>query len=186
MFFGSFNPVHIGHMIIANHMLNETDLDEIWMVVTPHNPHKKRSTLANNYDRLHLVNLAIDDHLHIKASDLEFGLPVPSYTIDTLAYAEEKYPDKSFNLIMGGDNLKTLHKWKNYEKILEHYNIYVFQRPGFEGAELSDHEHVHIVDAPLLSISSSYIRECIKNGKSIRYLVSDKVYEYLQDTPIYA
>ena len=185
MFFGSFNPVHVGHMIIANHMLNETDLDQIWMVVTPHNPHKKRHTLANNYDRLHLVNLAIDDHKHIKASDLEFGLPVPSYTIDTLTYAREKHPDKSFHLIMGGDNLKSLPKWKNYEKILEDYHIYVFQRPGSEDAELKDHEHIHIVNAPLLSISSSYIRNCIKSGKSIRYLVTDKVFEYLQSSPIY-
>jgi len=166
-------------------MLNATDLDQVWMVVTPHNPHKKRNTLANNYDRLHLVNLAINDHEQIKASDIEFGLPMPSYTIDTLTYAQEKHPDKAFHLIMGGDNLSSFHKWKNYEQILANYQIYVYQRPGSEVPELSNHEHIQMVEAPLLTISSSYIRKCIKEGKSIRYLVTDKVFEYLQSTPIY-
>lgn len=166
-------------------MLNQTDLDQVWMVVTPHNPHKKRSSLANDYDRLHLVRLAIGDHDRLLASDIEFGLPKPSYTIDTLAYISEKYPDKSFNLILGGDNLKSFHKWKNYEKIIEDHHLYVYMRPGFEGAELENHEHVHLIDAPLLNISSSYLRKCIKEGKSIRYLTPDKVFEYLQTSPIY-
>jgi len=172
-------------MIIANHMLNETDLEQIWFVVTPHNPHKKRSTLAKDYDRLHLVRLAIGDHPKMKASDIEFGLPKPSYTIDTLTYMKEKYPNKEFNLILGGDNLKGFPKWKNYEKILDSHDLYVYMRPGYEGAALADHERVHLIEAPLLTISSSYIRKCIKEQKSIQYLTPDKVFEYLQSTPIY-
>ena len=185
LFFGSFNPVHVGHMIISNHMLNQTDLDQVWMVVTPHNPHKKRSSLAKDYDRLHLVRLAIGDHDRLKASDIEFGLPKPSYTIDTLTYITEKYPDNEFNLILGGDNLKGFHRWKNYQHILERHHLYVYKRPGYEGAAIENHHHVHLIEAPLLNISSSYLRKCIKEGKSIRYLTPDKVFEYLEASPIY-
>jgi len=186
LFFGSFNPVHVGHMIIANYLINNTDLKQVWMVVSPHNPLKPKKSLARDYDRLHLVNLAIGDNLNIKASDIEFKLDKPSYTIETLTYLKEKYPKKKFVLIMGGDNLATLHKWKKYELILRDYEIYVYRRPTYELGELEHHENVTILEeAPLLHISASYIRQSIKDGKSIEYLVPDKVNDYLNITPLY-
>ncbi len=185
LFFGSFNPVHTGHMIIANFIVNHTDLDEVWMVISPHNPHKEKKTLAQDYDRLVMVELAIGDNPKIKASNIEFALPKPSYTIDTLTYLNEKYPQKTFNLIMGGDNLASLHKWKNYEQILKHHNIIVYQRPNYDLGELKDHERVQILEAPMLSISASYIRSLIKEGKSCQYLVPDKVFSYLNENMIY-
>jgi len=185
LFFGSFNPVHVGHMIIANYVLENTPLEKIWMVVSPHNPHKKRKTLAKDHDRLHLVRLAINDNKDIFASDIEFSLPRPSYTIDTLAYLEEKFPNYAFSLIMGSDNLISLPRWKNYEQIIDRYDIIVYNRPNYEDAELKSHERVTFLEAPLLNISSSYIRRCVKEGKSIQYLTTDKVFEYLEETPIY-
>ncbi len=185
LFFGSFNPVHVGHMIIANYMATQTDLDEVWMVVSPHNPLKPKKTLARDHDRLHLVRLAIGDNPRLKASDIEFGLPQPSYTIDTLSYLSEKYPKRQFALIMGGDNLATLHRWKHYELLLRDYEIYVYQRPRHDLSELQDHTAVRIMEAPLMQISASYIRKCLKNGQSVQYLVPDAVYAYLEDTPIY-
>jgi len=185
LFFGSFNPVHIGHLIIANYILNHSEIDKIWMVVSPHNPFKKKSTLANNYDRLHLMRLAIGDNPKIEASDIEFSLPQPSYTIDTLSYLKEKYPNHDFCLIMGGDNLKSFDKWKNYEMILENYPIYVYQRPNYDLGELKDHRNITILDAPSLDISASFVRQCIAEDKSIQYLVPESVYLYLEETPIY-
>ena len=185
LYFGSFNPVHVGHMIIASHMVNNTDLDMVWMVVSPHNPHKQKKTLAKDYDRLHLVNLAIGDLTNIKASDIEFKLPKPSYTVDTMVYLEEKYPQHQFCLIMGGDNLASFHKWKNYEKLLESYPIFVYRRSDYDVPELASHENITIEEAPLLNISASFIRKQIKQKKSIKYLVPDKVYEYLLEDPIY-
>jgi len=172
-------------MIIANFMSEHTDLDEVWMVISPHNPHKSKASLANNYDRLHLVNLAIGENTSLRSSNIEFNLPVPSYTIDTLSYLKEKYEDKEFVLIMGGDNLGTLHKWKNYEQILLHHKIYVYARPGYELGALETHKNVDILEAPLLSISASFIRNLIKEQKSIRYLVPDAVYTYLKENPLY-
>lgn len=186
LFFGSFNPVHVGHMIIANFMVEHSDLDEIWMVVSPHNPHKEKKTLAKDYDRLHLVKLAIGDNLKIKASDIEFGLEKPSYTVDTLAYLNEEYPQNDFCLIMGGDNLGTFHKWKNYKTILKNHEIFVYQRPGYDLGELQDHERITILEAPLLTISASYIRKQIKEGKSIQYLVPDKVWQYIDESTMYS
>ncbi len=185
LFFGSFNPVHVGHMIIANFMVEHSDMDMIWMVVSPHNPHKEKKSLAKDHDRLHLVDIAIGDNPGIKASNIEFNLPKPSYTIDTLTYLKEKHPQYEFCLIMGGDNLGTFHKWKNYEKILENHQIFVYDRPGYDLGELQDHEAVTVLEAPLLAISASYIRHQIKEGKSIQYLVTDKVWRYLEDSTMY-
>ena len=185
LFFGSFNPVHVGHMIIAVHMLNESTLDQVWFVVSPLNPFKKKKSLAKDSDRLHLVNLAIGDAHNLRASNIEFGLPQPSYTIDTLAYLHEKHPSYSFALIMGGDNLPTLPKWKNYEKLLRDYTIYVYERPRYDLGPLAKHENIIIAEAPLLDISASYIRHCIKTGKSIRYMVPDAVFDYISGSNMY-
>ena len=186
LFFGSFNPVHNGHMIIANFMVTKGMLTEVWMVVSPHNPLKDKSSLANDYDRLHLVNLAIGDNVKIKSSNIEFSLPKPSYTIDTLTYLTEKFPDYEFILLMGGDNLGSISKWKNYEKILNNYIIYVYKRPEYDLGVFANHENVKVFEnVPLLHISASYIRECIKQNHSIEYLVPDKVYQYLNGSSIY-
>ncbi len=185
LFFGSFNPVHIGHMIIANYMATQTDLQNVWMVVSPQNPHKPKASLARDYDRLHLVRLAIGDNLLLRASDMEFNLPKPSYTIDTLTYLNEKYPQRQFVLIMGGDNLTTFHKWKNYEQILAQYEIYVYRRPSYEPGPLAGHPNVQLFDAPLMQLSASYIRQCIKLGKSIQYLVPEAVFEYINSSNMY-
>ena len=185
LFFGSFNPVHTGHMIIANHMAYYTDLQQVWMVVSPHNPLKAKNTLANDYDRFHMVQLAIGDNARLRASNIEFSLPKPSYTIDTLAYLREKHQEHEFILIMGGDNLATLNKWKNYEKILDLYRIYLYKRPRYDLGEYAHHPHVKLFDAPLLDISATNIRECISNGLSIQYLVPEPVYEYLRGSSMY-
>lgn len=185
LYFGSFNPVHVGHMIIANHMAHRTDLDKVWMVVSPHNPFKAKKSLARNHDRLHLVRLAIGDNPLLEASDIEFSLPQPSYTIDTMTHLKERYPEKQFSLIMGGDNLVSFHKWKNYERLLENHRIYVYKRPSHELPELAQHPQVTLCEAPLLEISSSYIRKMIAEGESYRYLVPDKVYDYLMDSNMY-
>lgn len=185
LFFGSFNPVHTGHMIIANFMAYATDLQQVWLVVSPLNPLKPAASLAPDYDRLHLVKLAIGDNPRLRASNIEFSLPKPSYTIDTLTYLKEKHPEHEFVLIMGGDNLATLHKWKNWEKILELYPIYLYKRPKYDLGDLEKHLHVNQFDAPLLDISATYIRENIKKGISIQYLVPDSVYEYLSGSNVY-
>lgn len=185
LFFGSFNPVHTGHMIIANHMAYHTDLQQVWMVVSPHNPLKPAAGLANDYDRLHLVQLAIGDNPRLRASKVEFSLPKPSYTIDTLTYLKEKHPENEFVLIMGGDNLATLHKWKNYEKLLERYEIYLYRRPRIEDGPFIHHPHVKLVEAPLIDLSATYIRDCIKKGMNIQYLVPDAVFEYLRGSSMY-
>lgn len=185
LFFGSFNPVHIGHMIIANFMATQTDLEEVWLVVSPQNPLKPKKTLARDHDRLHLVRLAIGDNLNLRASDIEFGLPQPSYTIDTLIYLKEKYPTREFVLIMGSDNLATLQKWKNHDILMRDYHIYVYKRPDYEEGPLSEHPHVHLFDAPLMYLSASYIRKMIRKGKSVQYLVPEAVYEYLQNSHLY-
>lgn len=155
------------------------------MVVSPHNPLKPKKTLARDHDRLHLVRLAIGDNPKLKASDVEFGLPQPSYTVDTLSYLKEKYPNRQFVLIMGGDNLATLHKWKNYELLLRDHEIFVYQRPSHDLGDLQQHPSIKIVEAPLMQISASYIRNCLKAGQSVQYLVPDAVYQYLEEVAIY-
>lgn len=185
LFFGSFNPVHIGHMIIANFMATQTDLQEIWMVVSPQNPFKTKRSLAKDHDRLHLVHLAIGDNSRIRASNIEFSLPKPSYTIDTLTYLKEKFPKKEFALIMGGDNLGNFHKWKNYEQILANHEIYVYKRPQYDLGNLADHPKIKLMEAPLMQISASYIRQCVKEDLSIQYLVPDAVFEYINNNALY-
>ncbi|MCE2773092.1 MAG: nicotinate-nucleotide adenylyltransferase [Bacteroidetes bacterium] len=185
LFFGSFNPVHHGHMILANFMLEFTDLDKIWFVVSPHNPLKEKSSLLADHHRLEMVTRAIGDHLNLKASDIEFRLPQPSFTINTLAHLSEKYPDIRFALIMGADNLQSLHKWKNYEQILEHYDIYVYPRPGLINDELLKHPHIHLTDAPLINISSTFIRQGIKAGKDMRYFIPTEAFQYLEEMHFY-
>jgi nicotinate-nucleotide adenylyltransferase len=175
LYFGSFNPIHIGHLIIANHVLSNSTCKQIWFVVSPHNPLKESSSLLNEQHRLHLVRLAIDDEPNFKASNIEFSLPRPSYTIDTLTYLSEKYPQHTFSIIMGSDSLQNLPKWKNYEQILKHYKLLVYQRPNTV-IELQ-HENICMLNAPMLDISATYIRNCLKSKKSIKYLVPASVAE---------
>lgn len=185
LFFGSFNPIHVGHLFIANHMANNTVLDEVWFVVSPQNPFKERKTLLSEYDRLHLVNLAIEDNDKLRSSNIEFSLPKPSYTIDTLVFLEEKYPEHDFALIMGADNLPTLPKWKNGDQLMERYPIYVFRRPGTVIEEKHLNAKITVQETPQIYLSASYIREQIKNSKTIKYLVPKAVEEYIEKSTLY-
>jgi nicotinate-nucleotide adenylyltransferase len=185
LFFGSFNPVHNGHLIIANYICETTDLDKVWMVVSPQNPFKEKQSLLNEYDRLHLIKLAIEGNNNLRASDIEFKLPKPSYTIDTLTHLKEKHPEYEFSLIMGGDNLQSLHKWKNYELILKNHDIYVYKREGSCENPYPDRACVHFLDVPLLDISATFIRENIQAGYSMQYFLPDKVWEYVRDYNLY-
>jgi nicotinate-nucleotide adenylyltransferase len=179
LFFGSFNPIHNGHLIIAQSALESTQIQELWFVVSPQNPFKKNKNLLHEFDRLDMVRLAIEDNDRFRASDIEFHMPRPSYTIDTLIYLKEQFPDKQFKLIIGGDNLAILPKWKNNERILEDFGLIVYPRPGSNHPELSGHPNVTYIEAPLMSISATYIRKCIRNEQSIRYLVPDSVSEMI-------
>ncbi len=186
LFFGSFNPVHTGHMIIANYLANHTDLDRVWLVVSPQNPFKKKETLANDYARLDLVRVAIGDTPRLAACDIEFRLPQPSYTVETLLYLKEKHPEHEFVLIMGGDSLASLPKWKNPEVILKNHRVYVYKRPDHELGPLADHPSVRIIEGtPQMELSATFIRECLRNGKSVRYFVPDAVYEELMKRRLY-
>jgi nicotinate-nucleotide adenylyltransferase len=184
LYFGSFNPIHHGHLIIANHILNNAALDQVWFIVSPQNPLKPSSGLLNEYHRLFLVQLSVENEPGLKASDIEFRLPKPSYTVDTLAYLKEKYPQHQFSVIMGSDSFQNLARWKNYEHILQHYPVYVYRRPGFEAGNQTGGKIV-VVDAPLLEISATHIRKAIKDGKSIRYLVPEKVLEEIERNGYY-
>lgn len=187
LYFGTFNPIHVGHLIIANHMAEHSDLEQIWMVVTPHNPLKQKNTLLDDYQRLHLVRLATEDYPKILPSDIEFKLPQPNYTVNTLAHLMEKYPQHVFSLIMGEDNLKSLHKWKNYEYLLEHHDIYIYPRvsEAAENTTLKNHPRIHWIEAPIIEISSTAIRENIKNKKNIRPLLPHRVWEYVDHNNCY-
>lgn len=186
LYFGTFNPIHVGHLIIANHMAEFSGLDQVWMVVTPHNPLKQKSTLLNDRQRYEMVFLATEDYPKIKPSDIEFHLPQPNYTVNTLAHLQEKYPDFRFSLIMGEDNLNSLHKWKNYEWILDNHYIYVYPRIS-ETAEIpfKDHPKIHKIDAPVVEISSTFIRESLKNKKNVRPLLPETVWKYLDHNNFY-
>jgi nicotinate-nucleotide adenylyltransferase len=186
LFFGSFNPIHVGHLIIANYMAQHSDLEQIWLVVSPHNPLKDKKTLARDRDRLNMIELAIAHNTRLRASNIEFKMPQPSYTVDTLAYLAELYPQHEFALIMGGDNLASLHKWKNYEVILQRHLIYVYVRPEYALGDLATHENVRLLhDVPLMQISATFIRESIATKKSIQYLVPDKVLHYIEEGGLY-
>lgn len=185
LFFGSFNPVHIGHLMIASYMANFTELDEVWFVVSPQNPFKEKKNLGNMYDRLEMVNIALDNAENLMASSIEFNLPQPSYTIDTLIYLKEKYPNKDFVLIMGEDNLVSLEKWKNYQIILRDYKIFVYPRSNSGESALKNHPSITITDTPLIEISSTFIRKAIKEGKNVRYFTPDAVIDFIDKKGLY-
>jgi nicotinate-nucleotide adenylyltransferase len=185
LFFGSFNPIHVGHLVIANYMAQYTDLQKVWLVISPHNPLKEKSTLLDDKQRLALVKIAIENNSKLKASDIEFKLPQPSYTITTLLHLKEKYPEHEFALIMGSDNLSTFHKWKNYEEILKYHQLYIYPRPLQSGENYKQHPQVNFVDAPVMEISSTFIRQAIADKKDVRYLLPDNVYEYVREMHFY-
>ncbi len=185
LYFGSFNPIHNGHLILAEQILENSDLDLIWFVVSPQNPFKERSNLLDNRARYYLVQKAIENNDGFRACDIEFSLPLPSYTIDTLTYLQEKYPDKEFTIIIGEDNLKNFHKWKNYQAILDYYRIFVYPRPKSEESKLFELENVIKINAPMIEISSSLIRNNIRNNKSIRYLIPENVREEIEKNGYY-
>lgn len=187
LYFGTFNPIHIGHLTIANHLAEHSDLDQIWFVVTPQSPFKKKNSLLDNRQRYEMVYRATESYLKLKPSDIEFGLKQPNYTIDTLIYLEEKFPDYEFALIMGEDNLKSFHKWKNYELILENYSVYVYPRisEGKTDTQFKDHPKIHHVAAPIMEISSTFIRNSIKEGKNVRPMLPDSVWEYIDEMNFY-
>jgi nicotinate-nucleotide adenylyltransferase len=185
LFFGSFNPIHTGHLIIANLMAETTDLKKVWFVVSPQNPLKPSKGLLHEFDRYDMARAAVYDNFKLEVCDVEFNLPKPSYTIHTLVYLQEKHPDKKFVLIMGEDNLASFTKWKNHEMILEHYGLYVYPRPGVQLSDLRSHPNVRFVDAPMLDISATFIRNCIRNKQSIRYLVPDAVEEIIRGKGFY-
>lgn len=187
LYFGTFNPIHIGHLIIANYMVEYSDLDEVWFVVTPHNPHKKKKTLLADHHRLAMVEIALENYPKLEASNVEFALPQPNYTVNTLAYLEEKYPKKNFSLIMGEDNLKSLHKWKNYEVILDRYSIFIYPRisDGKVETQFDNHEKIQLIDAPIIELSSTFIRKAVKSGKNIQPMLSPEVWKYLDEMNFY-
>lgn len=189
LFFGSFNPIHVGHLIIANVVREQTDLQQVWFVVSPQNPFKKAKNLLNEYDRLRMVELAVEDNYDLRACNIEFSMPKPSYTADTLAYISERYPQHQFHLILGSDNLSHFHRWKNHTAIIDHHLLYVYPRPDASGKqvkdEISHHANLRTVEAPLLNISATFIRNLVQQNRSIQYLVADPVVDYIRDRKLY-
>jgi len=185
LFFGSFNPIHIGHMAIAQYMLEHTPLTKIWFVVSPQNPFKNKSSLLDQQQRLTLVRIAVEDDPNMEVNSIEFSLPVPSYTIDTLTYLKEAYPNHDFSIIMGQDNLVHFHKWKNYQNILEHHELFVYPRPHSTTCPLAQHPKVHLTDAPMMDISAQFIRKCFRDKKSVNYFLPPKVYQYIDEMNFY-
>lgn len=184
LYFGSFNPIHIGHLILASHVADHSDLQQVWLVVTPQNPHKPSSELLNEYHRLHLVRLAVEDDTRLRASDVEFGLPRPSYTIDTLTYLKEKYPQHEFSIIIGSDGFQNLPKWKHFEQLVAGYRFIIYQRRNAPVTNTWKADCI-VLDAPLLDISATTIRRQLKEGLSIRYLVPEKVREEIEQNRYY-
>jgi nicotinate-nucleotide adenylyltransferase len=196
LYFGTFNPIHVGHLIIANHMADHTELDEVWLVVTPQNPLKQKSTLLADYHRLALTRIAVEDNPKLRVSDVEFGLPKPSFTAATLAYLTDANRGTEFSLIMGEDNLRTFHKWKNHEAILENHHVFVYPRvltiqekedlkPHRTMANIGDNANIHQVDAPVMKLSASFVRDAIKRGHDVKYLLTEPVYNYLREMHFY-
>lgn len=185
LYFGSFNPIHIGHMAIANFIIEFSDLEQLWFVVSPQNPLKEKKTLLKDYHRLEMVQLAVEDDDRFRASDIEFKLPTPSYTIDTLVYLEEKNPGHEFQLVMGADGLRTFHKWKHANLIVEKYHRLIYPRPGVDMGAVSQLPNATVVNAPLMEISSSFIRSAIKDGKDVRHLVPARAYKYMREMHFY-
>jgi nicotinate-nucleotide adenylyltransferase len=187
LYFGTFNPIHVGHLTIANHLAEHSNLDQVWFVVTPLSPFKKKSSLLDNYQRLEMVHLATKDYDKLRPSDIEFGLKQPNYTVDTLTYLFEKFPDYDFSLIMGEDNLKSFHKWKNYELILENYSIYVYPRltEGKVDTQFNNHSKIFNISAPIMELSSTFIRDGIKAGKNIKPMLPDSVWHYIDEMNFY-
>ncbi|MFV0554795.1 MAG: nicotinate (nicotinamide) nucleotide adenylyltransferase [Mangrovibacterium sp.] len=186
LYFGTFNPIHIGHMAIANYMLEFSDVERLWFIISPQSPFKQNQNLLDNYQRLEMVHRAIGDNPKYRAVDIEFKLPIPSYTVDTLAHLAEQYPEHEFYLIMGEDNLQHLNKWKNYEVILEHHHILAYPRPGSHTPEeFQNHPHIHCVEAPLMELSSSFIRNAIAEGKDVQHFLPHGAWEYLEEMGFY-
>ena len=184
LFFGSFNPIHIGHKVIASYLVDFTDLDKVMFVVSPQNPLKQKISLLDQYHRLQIIRAEIEDNSNLEVSDIEFDMPKPSYTIDTLVRLKEKYPENDYSIIMGSDNLQNFHKWKNYEQILEDYSVYVYPRPGYEIS--GSHKNIHLIEGvPQMEISSSFIRKAIKEGKDISYLMPEKAWIYMDEMNFY-
>ena len=186
LYFGSFNPVHIGHLAVANFIIEFTDIDQLWFVLSPQNPLKKKATLLDDFDRYDLLKIAISGDKHFEICDIEFHLPKPSYTIDTLTYLKERNPRYNFVLIMGSDVLATFHKWKNYKEIIKNYQRYVYPRQAFENINLEEHQNIKVINAPLIEISSSFIRRALKQGKNIRYFLPEEVYKYILKKHLYS
>lgn len=195
LYFGTFNPIHVGHLIIAHYIVEFSDLHEVWFVITPHNPHKVKKSLLEDYHRLAMVEIALESYPKLKESNIEFNLPQPNYTVNTLAYLEEKYPNREFCLIMGADNLKNFHRWKNYEIILKRHRIYVYPRisegevnPQFyslEEGEKKFHPNITVINAPIMELSSTFIRNAVKEKKDIRSMLPPGVWEYLDEMNFY-
>jgi len=186
LYFGSYNPIHVGHMIIANYMVEFAGIDQLWFVVSPQNPLKHKASLLKDYQRLELVQRAIGDDDRFRASNIEFNLPQPSYTVDTLAYLKDKHPTYEFTILMGADNLKSFHKWKNYETILENFGIIVYPRPGSDVSDIPLQGNIRIVQgAPLMEISASFIRKAIREGKDVRHFLPEKTWKYLDEMNFY-
>jgi len=187
LYFGSFNPIHIGHLIIANQLVENSDLDQIWFIVTPHNPFKKKSTLLDNHQRLEMVYLATKDYEKLEPCDIEFNLPQPNYTVNTLFHLNEKHPKHEFSIIMGEDNLKSFHKWKNYQAILDDYHIYVYPRisEGTIETQFTNHPKITKVDAPIIELSSTLIRNSIKTNKNVKPMLQNDVWKYIDDMNFY-
>lgn len=188
LFFGSFNPIHIGHLILANYILENSNMDELWFVVSPHNPFKKKKTLLDDHNRLEMVERSIQNYPNMRASDVEFSLPQPSYTIDTLTYLKEKHPNHSFALIMGEDNLKHLHKWKNADLLIKNHQIIVYPRKfssEMQDSEYLQHENITLIDAPVIELSATKIRQMIKENKNVRPMLPPEVFEYLDASNFY-
>ncbi len=185
LYFGTYNPIHIGHLAIANYMVEYTDIDQLWFVVSPQNPFKKKSNLLDDYQRLEMVHLAVGEDPRFRVSNIEFSLPKPSYTVDTLAHLTEQFPNHHFSIIMGSDNLEFLHKWKNIDVILENYGIIVYPRPGFDPENFALKSSFTIANAPLMDISSTFTRQAIKDGKDISHFLPPKVFQYIDEMNFY-